>query len=208
MEKKMNPANAIQFAFSNSRILFIALFVSSTLALSSCSDSDNPVSVPASGGPVGEPGGGTDSVEPIADPNDVVPPPSTDSMADFLLLNDDYGTLLRLIEDADLTQALQGDNSGMGWTLFAPPDSAFVNDEFESMTPGQRVSFIKLHLYSGTLPYFELMPGALPMTEGSVEVVIDQDGKVSVGGSTIVARDRGVSNGIIHFVSSSLVSLP
>ena len=129
-------------------------------------------------------------------------------MADFLRENMDYGTVLRLIEDADLVNDLQGDNMGMGWTLFAPSDERFVNEAFETMTQEQKVTLIKLHLYSGTLEYSELIPGPLNMIEGSVDVVSNQNGMPTVGGSTIVARDRVVANGVIHFVNAVLTPLP
>lgn len=165
-------------------------FIGVVLALTACSDSDS----------------GDNSETPFVatvDPNDVVPAPSSENMSDFLRQNMDYGTILRLLEEADLVGDLQGDNMGMGWTLFAPRDDAFG----ESMSPEQEIALIKLHIYSGTLAYADLAPGNLVMTQGSVEVVQKEDGTPSVGGATIEARDRVVANGVIHFVDSVLVPL-
>jgi len=145
------------------------------------------------------------SVVPVVDPNDAVPPPSQDSMADFLIQNMDYGTLVTLLENAELDALLrEDDNMGMGWTLFAPSDNAFANEQFESLAPAQQLALIRSNLYSGRLEYSELTPGTLTMYEGSVEVQLTQDGIPRVGGATIVARDRSVANGIIHFVNQPL----
>lgn len=182
----MHFDNVISTTISVRKSVLAVILAGTVFGLSACSGSDsNTPFVPA------------------VDPNDVVPAASSESLSDFLIQNMEYGTVIRLIEEADLAAELQGDNMGMGWTLFAPRD-----DEFESMTAEQNVSLIKLHLYSGTLQYADLVPGPLAMTEGSVEVVQSADGTLSVGGATIVARDRVVANGVIHFVDSVLTPLP
>ncbi len=67
---------------------------------------------------------------------------------------------------------------------------------------------VRNHLYSGRLTSTELTPGVLSMSEGSVEVVQGQGGVLTtVGGATIVARDRVMNNGVIHFVDSILEPL-
>ena len=167
--------------------LLILLCALSALGLSACSD-----------------GGDSGSVAPVTDPNDSVPQPSEDTIAANLLKRSEYQTVLRLIEDADLTDMLQENNSGMGWTLFAPTDDAFDNEPFQALSAEQEVALIRRHVYSGTLLYEELMPGELAMIQGSVPVTLKQDGKVSVGGAAIIARDRVMSNGVIHFVGSTL----
>jgi len=50
-----------------------------------------------------------------------------------------------------------------------------------------------------------LQAGELAMVEGSVEVVVGADGKVTLGGSTIVARDRIVANGVIHLINAPMM---
>jgi len=172
------------------RSVLSVVLATCVLGISACSDSDNP----------------TNAV-PAVDPNDVVPEASGDTIADSLLNRTDYQTLLRFIEESDLTEALQGDNAGMRWTLFAPADAAFEMAGLETLTAEQSAALVGNHLYSGQLNVADIMPGVLQMTVGSVEVVEDQDGMVTVGGSTIVAGDRVMSNGVIHFVSSVLEPL-
>ena len=186
-----------------------ALIASSICLVSACSDSDNGAdnSVPNSddagstitdGGDVGE------VFVPVIDPNDVVPPPSDDTIAGTLLVRTDYQTLLMLIEQADLTDALNGDNSGNGWTLFAFTDAAFNDAGFATFTDEQNDALVRGHLHSGRLPFSSIQPGVLAMTQGSVEVTENADGTILIGGARVVARDRVFSNGIIHFVDAVL----
>ena len=187
----------------------------SLIVLSGCSDSDDDAdTIDADGNAVSTDGPAEtvsidDPVEevdfmPVADPNDNVPPPTDESIADSLLVRSDYGQLLNFIEIADLTEALQGDNSGLGWTLFAPSDRAFEDADFPIVTDEQINFVARNHLFSGMLMFEELNPGLLTMVEGSVEIEENEDGTITVGGATVVARDRVVGNGIIHFVDAVL----
>ena len=174
------------------------LLATSVLGISACSDSDDPgTAADTATAPLG----------PTVNPNDAVPAPSPDSIADSLLMRMDFQTLLRLVEESDLVEALQGDNSGMGWTLFAPSDIAFENAGIDDFTPEQLDALVRNHLHSGQLSTAELMAGELQMTVGSVEVVRNQDGSITVGGATIIAGDRVQSNGVFHFVNSVLEPL-
>lgn len=149
----------------------------------------------------------TPPVRPV-DPNDAVPPPTTDSISVTLLERSDYSILLDLIERAGLAELLIENNDGAGWTLFAPSDSAFERgseDVFELDSVGAS-DLINLHLYSGTVTSAELPDGPLEMVEGTVQIERTAAG-VTVGGATIVGRDRIVGNGIIHFVSAPLVAI-
>lgn len=186
----MKCVDARPYARNPRQFVLGLLLAASVLGVSACSDS-----------------GGSGTVIPTVDPNDAIPPASEDSIADSLLNRPDYATLLRLIEESDLTEALQGDNSGAGWTLFAPPDTAFENAALESLTAEQSSALVRNHLYSGQLSVSDIMPGELQMTLGSVEVVQNQDGSVTVGGAIIVAGDRVMSNGVIHFVNAILEPL-
>ncbi len=143
----------------------------------------------------------------ITDPNENIPPPTTTDISTLLLEQSDYSTMLLLIEQAGMTELLQQDNDGMGWTLFAPSDDAFARGEldvFELDTAGA-MRLVERHLYSGRLTTAEMVDGELAMFGGSVDVVRDPETGLSVGGATIVGRDRQVGNGIIHYVNSRLL---
>ena len=175
------------------------LLATSVLGISACSDSDDSGSAADTA---------TASMQaPIVNPNDAIPPPSPDNIADSLLMRMDFQTLLRLVEESDLVEALQGDNGGLGWTLFAPSDIAFENAGIDNLTPEQLDALVRNHLHSGQLSTAELMAGALQMTVGSVEVVRNPDGSITVGGATIIAGDRVQSNGVFHFVDAVLEPL-
>ncbi len=146
------------------------------------------------------------------DPNNAVPPPSTDSISETLLERSDYSTLLSLVEQAGLAELLQGDNNGLGWTLFAPSDIAFErssSDVFALGSDGDSMGaaeLVNLHLFPGTIATDELVAGELNMRMGSVQVEPSANG-FRVGGANIVGRDRVVANGIIHFVDAPLEQL-
>lgn len=196
----MNYVDATPYYFSLRRSVLSLLLATSVLGISACSSG-------------GDSGGAAPSADPndndivVVDPNEAVPEASEDSIADGLLRRTDYQTLLRFIQENDLTEALQGDNNGVGWTLFAPDDSALESAGQDSLSAEQSGALVGLHLHSGQLNVADLIPGELQMTQGSVEVVQNPDGSVTVGGATIVAGDRVMSNGVIHFVGSVLEPL-
>ncbi len=143
----------------------------------------------------------------ITDPNDNIPPASTMDIASLLLEQSDYSTLLRLIEQAGMTELLQQDNGGLGWTLFAPSDVAFARGELDvvQLDDEGATRLVQRHLYPGTLTTAEMVEGELAMSAGSVDVVRDAETGLSVGGATIVGRDRQMGNGIIHYVDRRLL---
>ena len=143
---------------------------------------------------------------PVVDPNDNIPPPTTQDIANTLLIRSDYSILLLLIERAGLTELLQTDNNGQGWTLFAPSDVAFAaGEDVSQLTTEASAELVQLHLHSGTLSSSNMQVGPLTMSAGTVEVQFTDTG-IIVGGATIVGRDRVVGNGVIHFVDSVLES--
>ncbi len=143
----------------------------------------------------------------ITDPNDNIPPPTTTDISTLLLERSDYSTLLNLIEQAGLTELLQQDNDGLGWTLFAPSDEAFERGELDvfELDMAGATRLLQRHLYSGRLTTAEMVEGELAMSGGSVDVVRDAQTVLSVGGATIVGRDRQLGNGIIHYVDRPLL---
>jgi len=172
--------------------LAMVLLVASCLQLAACS-SDSTGLQP-------------DNDAPFVDPNDNIPPPTTDDIATTLLERSDYSILLLLVERAGLTELLQNDNDGSGWTLFAPSDIAFsLGEDISTLTSEQSRELVELHLFSGTLSTSGMQQGVLNMLSGSVDLEFTDTGIV-VGGARIVGRDRVVGNGIIHFVDSVLVS--
>ncbi|MFK7852601.1 MAG: fasciclin domain-containing protein [Granulosicoccus sp.] len=172
--------------------LALVLLVVSCLQLAACSSSST--------------GLPPDNDAPFIDPNDNIPPPTTEDIANTLLERSDYSTLLLLVERAGLTELLQNDNDGNGWTLFAPSDIAFsVGEDISTLTSEQSRELVELHLFPGTLSTSGMQQGVLNMSSGAVDLEFTDTGIV-VGGARIVGRDRVVGNGIIHFVDSVLVS--
>lgn len=145
----------------------------------------------------------------ITDPNENIPAPTTVDISTSLLTQPDYSILLNLIERAGMAELLQEDNGGLGWTLFAVPDSAFESSEEDvfGLDMDGAMLLVQRHLYPGTLGTADMQEGELFMSAGSVDIVIDAEtGLRTVGGAIIVGRDRVVGNGIIHYVDRPLVS--
>jgi len=137
------------------------------------------------------------------DPNTNIPPATTEDISTTLLRRSDYSTLLLLIEQAGLAEQLQEDNNGLGWTLFAPSDMAFDGVDLSAVESVEAARLVELHLLPQSLSTEELPDGILQMKQGSV-VVSRTGGVLTVGGATVVGRDRVVGNGVIHFVGSLL----
>ncbi len=192
MDKRMSYISLDNRNIFSRKSVTALLVVGSLFLVSACSDSSSGDGS-ADGSPI-------TPMMPVINPNEVVPEPMGESIADRIFGDVEYGTLLNLIEDADLAEALQNDNGGVGWTLFAPSDRAFSNDAFEGLSRAEMVTVLGNHLFSGRLPFSELSPGPLVMTEGVVEVVQSPDGDTTIGGARVVARDRNFNNGTIHFV--------
>ncbi|ASJ76591.1 fasciclin domain-containing protein [Granulosicoccus antarcticus] len=144
----------------------------------------------------------------VTDPNENIPAPTTDDISTFLLRQTNYSIMLNLIEQAGMTELLQEDNGGLGWTLFIAPNASFEQGEedvFELDMNGA-MELVQRHLYPGTLTTEQMQEGDLVMSSGSVSIVRDATTGLSVGGATIVGRDRVVGNGIIQFIDKPLVS--
>ena len=193
---------------STRRFVSIALVSASLLVLSGCSGSDNDdddSSVMQDGSGELPTDADTDNeIDPDfadVDPSNNIPDPNAESILERLNGDTDYSQFLTAIVNADLAEALQNDNSGMGWTLFAPSDTAFANANFASVTDEQNSFLVRSHLHSGIVKFDDL-PGMLEMVDGVVVIEENADGSKTVGGALIVAPDREFSNGVIHFVNA------
>ena len=208
--------NAIEAprALAKKRKWILGLLVAASIStITACSDSDSSAAIDGDNVNIDDDAitddnantdDGNNNFVPVVDPNDVVPEPSEESIINSLLDNVDFGTLLGLVLQADLADTLDNNNGGNGWTLFAFSDNASGADEVFGLTGDEANALVGGHLFSGRLLLEDIQPGGLTMTRGSVNVTVNDDGTISVGGARIVARDREFSNGVIHFVDSVL----
>jgi uncharacterized surface protein with fasciclin (FAS1) repeats len=126
--------------------------------------------------------------------------------------NDDFSTLVAAITAADLADALSGEGP---FTVFAPNNAAFdalpagtVESLLEEENRDQLTAILTYHVVSGKYLASETPAGTyeLPTLQGTmVNVVIGEDGTVTVDGANVIAADIEGSNGVIHVIDSVIM---
>ncbi len=139
--------------------------------------------------------------------SDEITEAETGTIAEELLDDLEFGTLLGGLQRAGLQEALNTDNDGLGWTVFAPADTMFEMDpDFQDLpTILEQTEIIRGHVASGTILFTDLVPGtSITMQDGNEALIsLAADGaSIVVGGATIITQGRIVSNGVIHRVDS------
>jgi uncharacterized surface protein with fasciclin (FAS1) repeats len=123
-----------------------------------------------------------------------------------------FSTLVTAVVAADLETTLRSDNSGSGFTVFAPTNDAFaaldagVLDALLADIPALQ-AVLKYHVVSGTVPSSALTDGQVVTTvEGSTFTVNISGSDVSItdgAGQTVsvAVTDVPASNGVVHVIS-------
>ena len=125
---------------------------------------------------------------------------------------DDFNTLVAAVQAAGLVEALQGDGP---FTVFAPIDAAFaalpdgtVATLLEPENKDQLVSILTYHVVAGEYLAAETPAGTynLETLQGdTVEVIVSEDGSVTVDGANVVIADVDASNGVIHAIDAVIM---
>jgi transforming growth factor-beta-induced protein len=133
-------------------------------------------------------------------------------IVDTGILNEFY-TLVDLVRSAGLESTLRGDNSGAGYTVFAPTEEAFA--ALSSVPTGQDlVDILTYHVVGATVESGALSDGQVVTTvDGSRTFTVNIDsgsGAVSItdgSGATVnvVATDVTATNGIVHVIDGVLL---
>jgi uncharacterized surface protein with fasciclin (FAS1) repeats len=126
--------------------------------------------------------------------------------------NEDFSTLVAAVTAAGLADALSGEGP---FTVFAPNNAAFdalpagtVESLLEEDNRGQLTAILTYHVVSGKYLAAETPAGAydLPTLQGgSVNVVVGEDGTVTVDGANVIAADIEGSNGVIHVIDAVIM---
>lgn len=123
-----------------------------------------------------------------------------------------FVTLVDLVRTAGLESTLRDDNSGAGYTVFAPTEAAFA--ALSSVPTGQAlVDVLTYHVVGATVASGTLTDGQVVTTvDGSrtFTVNIDGTGAVSItdgSGATVnvVATDVTATNGVVHVIDGVLL---
>ncbi len=130
-------------------------------------------------------------------------------IVDTAVAADDFNTLVAAVQAADLVDALKGEGP---FTVFAPTDAAFaalpdgtVETLLQEENKDQLTSILTYHVVPGEYLAAETPAGEydLETLQGdTVNVIVGDDGSVTVDGATVVSADIEASNGVIHVIDA------
>lgn len=121
--------------------------------------------------------------------------------------DDTFSTLVTAVQTAGLAGALSGEGP---FTVFAPTNDAFaalpegtVASLLEEANRDQLTAILTYHVVPGEYLAAETPAGAyeLETLQGdTVNVIVGDDGTVTVDGATVIMADVDASNGVIHVI--------
>jgi len=130
-------------------------------------------------------------------------------IVDVAILNG-FDTLVSLVAQANLVATLRSDNSGAGFTVFAPTDEAFA--ALSAVPSGQAlVDVLTYHVVGATVGSGDLSDGQIVTTvEGSTFTVNITGSGVTLtdanGGTVnVVLTDVPAANGVIHVIDGVII---
>jgi uncharacterized surface protein with fasciclin (FAS1) repeats len=137
---------------------------------------------------------------------------SQQSIVEIAVGNPDFSTLVAAIQAAELGGALSGDGP---FTVFAPDNAAFdalpggtVATLLQPENKDQLTAVLTYHVVSGEYFARDTPAGTyeLPTLQGgTLDVVVDSHGAVTVNGVNVIAADIDASNGVIHAIDAVLL---
>jgi uncharacterized surface protein with fasciclin (FAS1) repeats len=136
----------------------------------------------------------------------LMPEEETNTIADIVMGNSDFSTLLAAVLGADLDEALLEQGP---FTVFAPTDAAFEAYLTDNGLTAEQLlqspdlaDILSYHVVQGEVPASAVAAGGVPTLAGpSFYVSIDPDGEVWINGNTkVVDTDIMADNGIIHVI--------
>lgn len=136
----------------------------------------------------------------------LMPEAESNSIADIIIGNENFSTLLAAVLASDLDEALL---EGGPFTVFAPTNEAFAKFlEDTGLTAEQLLqspdlaSILSYHVVPGVVPASAVEAGGVTtLTESPFFVSVDPDGGIWINGNTqIEDTDIMADNGIIHVV--------
>lgn len=126
--------------------------------------------------------------------------------------NDNFTTLVAAVQAAGLAETLSGEGP---FTVFAPVNEAFaalpdgtVDSLLMEENKDQLTSILTYHVVPGEYLAAETPAGEyeLETVQGdTVNVVVGDDGTVTVDGATVVMADVDASNGVIHAIDQVIM---
>lgn len=121
--------------------------------------------------------------------------------------NKDFSTLVSLVKEAGLVEALQAEGP---YTVFAPTNEAFDNVPTETLealkADKEKLKKVLLyHVVKGKVMSSDVKSGMVPTLEGQDLTIQVDNGKVMVNSAEVIGADVDASNGVIHVINKVLV---
>jgi transforming growth factor-beta-induced protein len=141
----------------------------------------------------------------------LLPPglPFPGTLVDAVLAYPIFDTLAGAVVRADLVEALQGDNAGAGFTLFAPGDPAFTDlgIDLSTLSDEQLADVLLYHVVGATVPSSEVvgMTEATTLQGSTIGIEVDDGSVVLNEQSTVTWTDVEADNGVLHVIDAVLL---
>jgi len=137
-------------------------------------------------------------------------PVPSNTVVDIAIGSPDHTTLVAAVQAAGLVETLSGDGP---FTVFAPTNVAFealpagtVEGLLEPESKEALTGILTYHVVSGNVMSGDLSDGQEVTTlNGQTLTVSIQDGKVMIGGATVIAADLAGTNGVVHVIDTVLL---
>ena len=150
--------------------------------------------------------------EPVAPVAEPAPPaaPALVDIVDTATANGSFTTLVAAVQAAGLVDALKAPGP---YTVFAPNDDAFkkipeadLKALLEPANKDKLAGILKHHVINGeTLSTAITAKVDVDTLNGDKLTIEPKDGKVIVGGATVVAADVKAANGVIHVIDTVII---
>lgn len=129
------------------------------------------------------------------------------SIAALAVSNDDFSTLVSLLQQENLVETLSTVGDLGPFTVFAPTDKAFEDSADAIANSGKSVNEILLyHVVAGAaVDSNSISDGQSFETVNTETVTIDKKNGVKVNGANVILADQKASNGIVHVIDAVLI---
>jgi phosphate transport system substrate-binding protein len=131
-----------------------------------------------------------------------------ETIVDIAVGNEDFSTLVSLVEAAGLAETLSGEGP---FTVFAPTDEAFaalspILVDYLVANPDVLTQVLTYHVVDGSVMSGDLAEGEVPTLDmnNPVDVTLPESGP-RINNARVVAADIEASNGVIHVIDTVLL---
>jgi len=130
------------------------------------------------------------------------------TIVDVAAGNEDFSTLVSLVEAAGLVDALADPEASL--TVFAPTNAAFEAVpaavlDYLAANPDLLTATLTYHVVGAEVPSSDVATGDVETLQGGTLAIIADDMGVTVDGVPVTTVDIEASNGVIHVIDAVLI---